>query len=57
MRTAVAAGAPEPDRWVPNDASIVNTNEFLMSRIALEDIIKYADMEEFVGVAGTGKTF
>lgn len=57
MRTAAAAGAPEPDRWVPGDASVVNTTEFLMSRIALEDIIEYTAMGAFVGVAGTGKTF
>lgn len=50
-------GIPDPDLWIPSDASVVKTDSFILSRVALEDIVRYAAMGAFVGVAGTGKTF
>jgi len=51
------AGASAIERWAPRDSEVVMTKEFLLSQIALEDVIEYRAMGAFVGIAGTGKTF
>lgn len=52
----VAAGF-DPDDFLPQGSSIIETDPFLLSERALRDINNKSLMGAFVGDSGTGKTF